>query len=315
MNNDDNITLGGLPAASLRARRARRESGEDILERPTQPIMYAASDETVIHDREPAPEMPPPARSRARYLADLLVSGSHRIGRSECEEMARFIQHMPDYVAVIDRVVAAELVAQRIVTGPTAEGDPSLRDALAELADAKHRLASLGSAESPIGDVVGAIQGLIDEWLLATVAVERARVRDGNASEPAIARMDHGERAVAEVSGLDRRFSGWLSWVLDALRNRRRAREPAVVQLDPPNGSNVTDAEILALARMFIANTGRDRQARQMCVIALGIGGPLTDAHGSVAMGMPIDGVISEARAWCATMIAERALASPHVAT
>lgn len=226
----DKITLGGLPAATLEARRAKRESGDALPDRPTQPIMYAATDATTMYDREPAPVMPPPTRERARHLADLLLAGSHRIGGAECDEMARFIQHLPDYVSVIDRVIGAELVAQRIVTGPDVDGDPSLRDALAELADAKHRLATLGSTQSPIGDLAGAIQGVIDEWLLATVAVERARARDGKVSEEAITRMDQGERAVAEVSGLDRRFSGWLAGVLRALKNRRAVRESAVLE-------------------------------------------------------------------------------------
>jgi len=315
MSNDD-VTIGGLSEASLKARRAKRASGENLHERPTQPIMYAAADVTTMHDRDPSPDMPPPTRTRARHLADLLLHGSHRIGRAECEEMARWIDAQPDYVAVIDRVVGAELVAQRIVTGPDADGDLSLREALAALADAKHRLATLGSSPSFIGDVIGAIQGKIDEWLLATVAVERARARDGAPSEAAIARMDHAEHAVAVVAGLDRRFSGWLVEALNALRNRRLAREPAVVQLDQPTAGNVTDAEILALASTFGASTDHDRRARQMCVIALGIGDPLALADArALAMGVSIGELVSKARAWCATTIAERAQSSPHAAT
>jgi len=212
----DEITLGG---------RVKLDSVRAPSDRPTQPIIHARGQ---MPNGSPVPDIAPPDRRRALDLARAFLSGGEAqrvVGRDGCEEMARWIDAQPDYVAVIDRVVGAELVAQRIVTGPDVEGDPSLREALAALSDAKHRLALLGSSPSPIGDVVGAVQGLIDEWLLATVAVERVRDRGASPSDEAVERMDNAEGAVAGLSSLDPRFSGWL--------RRRRAALRGILELAP----------------------------------------------------------------------------------
>jgi len=235
----DEITLGG---------RSRRDSERPLPDRPTQPIIHARGE---MPDGSPSPDTAPPDRRRALDLARAFLSGGEAqrvVGRDGCEEMARWIEAQPDYVAVIDRVVGAELVAQRIVTGQVVDGAPSLREALSALADAKHRLASLGSSPSPIGDVVGAIQGLLDEWLLATVAVERARARGEVPSDETLARLDHAELAVAGMSSLDRRFAA-------QLRRARGVESNPLVEVMQAIGVDAAQATSAAIAD--IARTGR----------------------------------------------------------
>jgi len=124
---------------------------------------------------------------------------------------------------------------------------------------------------------------VIDEWLVATVAVERMRARGEPLSPAALVRLDTAERALAGLSSLDRRFADQL-----------RRSQPAL-ELDAPGPYDVTDHEILAYARTLRDGTVTDALARQTCIIALGLGGPLADGR-ALARGKSVADIIAQAR-------------------
>lgn len=177
MSNDDTITLGGIPAAKLEARRAKRESS-GASDRPTQPLLHASGD---MPDGARSPDAPPPDRRRALDLARSFMSGPDAqcvVGRDGCEEMARFIRAQPDYVAVIN------------------------------------------------------------EWLVATVAIERSRARGEPLSPVALVRLDAAERALAGLSSLDHRF---VTELTKRGRSTIAGRHLAVaLDLDQPISGDVT---------------------------------------------------------------------------
>lgn len=285
----DAPTLGGLPEAALEERRAKRESAGPPAERPTRPIAAVP--------RQPDPEPAPPSRELALSIAYGYTAGHVPAGRAASEALARFIRAQPDYVAAIRAMADAELVAQRAVDA----GDPAeLRRALGSYADAKFRLVMLADVPSPLGDLSGAFQGLIDEWVLGTVVVGRMRRRSEAPPVVALDRVDNAERELGRVSALDDRFRAELE---SSIAGRRLAD---VLQLDAPTAANVTDLEILDLARSCGDGTATDALARGTCILALGIGGPIPPSV-VLVRGQTRDEMVARARAWCAAKIHERA--------
>lgn len=145
---------------------------------------------------------------------------------------------------------------------------------------------------------------LIDELVMSTVAVEQIRARGDTPCDEAMSRMDDAERAIASLCSLDQRFAG----VLEVARVRRSLAN--VLTLDAPTSANVSDTEILSLARTLRDGSITDGIGRQTCIIALGIGGPVADAR-ALARGVPLASIIAQARAWCAAQIKERAGLAP----
>jgi len=203
-------------------------------ERPTQPILTAPGE---MPDGAPSPDLQPPDRHRAQDLARSFLAGPPAqkvVGRAGCEEMARWIKTQPDWQAVID------------------------------------------------------------EWLIANVAVERMLARGEPLSPTALVRLDTAERALAVLSSLDRRFADQL-----------RRSQPAL-ELDASGPHDVTDHEILAYARTLRDGTVTSALARQTCIVALGLGGPVADGR-ALARGKSPAEIIAQARTWCVVQIRERA--------
>lgn len=75
---------------------------------------------------------------------------------------------------------------------------------------------------------------------------------------------------------------------------RAQAELGDVLALDAPSATNVTDYEILRLARSYRDGSATDGERRQTCILALGIGPPVT------SIGVRSPDLIAQARAWCA---------------
>lgn len=84
---------------------------------------------------------------------------------------------------------------------------------------------------------------------------------------------------------------------------RAQAELGDVLALDAPSATNVTDYEILRLARSYRDGSATDGERRQTCILALGIGPPVT------SIGVRSPDLIAQARAWCAAQLHAQAQA------
>ena len=92
-------------------------------------------------------------------------------------------------------------------------------------------------------------------------------------------------------------------WILAQDRSPARRTVP---DLDEPGPNDVTDHEILVYARTLRDGTVTAALARQTCIIALGLGGPVADGR-ALERGNSVDDIIAQARTWCVVQILERA--------
>ena len=97
-------------------------------------------------------------------------------------------------------------------------------------------------------------------------------------------------------------------WILahPEARAPRRSALRDVLALDAPTPDNVTDLEILELARSCGDGTSTDADARATCVVALGIGPPVPRMR-ALIHGATREEIVAQARAWCVVKIHERA--------